>query len=192
MECLPRADARSAAVAAASVVAKVVRDDAMRALSEPTPATGSNAIAATGRRNTGNALVELGPVPGPPPKLRRGGRLKDKSSGAWGEDLALRYLTRRGYTLVERNYRTRRGEIDLIVRNEDILVFVEVKLRRTTGFGDPLEAVTPASKQPSAPLAEQYLYTDNQPDFDTLRFDVVGILADRTRGTRIEHIEDAF
>jgi putative endonuclease len=90
-------------------------------------------------------------LPGPPSKLRRDRRLKDKSPGAWGEDLALRYLIQHGYTLLDRNYRTRRGEIDLIVRKDDILVFVEVKLRRQTAFGDPLEAVTPASKTPSAP-----------------------------------------
>jgi putative endonuclease len=129
-------------------------------------------------------------VPRPPPELCRGGRLNRQTSGAWGEDLALRYLLRRGYKLVERNYRKRRGEIDLIVRNEEILVFVEVKLRRSTGFGDPLEAVTARKQATIRSLAEQYL-ADNQPDFDILRFDVVGILANQ-RGTRIEHIEDAF
>jgi putative endonuclease len=129
-------------------------------------------------------------LPCPPGELRRGGRLTRKPSGAWGEDLALRYLTRRGYSLVERNYRKRRGEIDLIVRNEDSLVFVEVKLRRSRGFGDPLEAVTARKQATIRSLAEQYL-ADNQPDFEILRFDVVGILATDT-GTRIEHIEDAF
>jgi putative endonuclease len=129
-------------------------------------------------------------MPRPPPELRRGGSLTRKSSGAWGEDLALRYLTRQGYTLVERNFRKRRGEIDLIVRNGQTLVFVEVKLRRSTGFGDPLEAVTARKQATIRSLAEQYL-ADNQPDFDTLRFDVVGILATHT-GIRIDHIEDAF
>ena len=129
-------------------------------------------------------------MPRPSPELRRGGRLTHKSSGAWGEDLALRYLTGQGYTLVERNYRKRRGEIDLIVRHEETLVFVEVKLRRSTGFGDPLEAVTARKQATIRSLAEQYL-ADNQPDFDTLRFDVVGILATHT-GTRINHVEDAF
>ena len=102
----------------------------------------------------------------------------------------MRYLTRRGYRLVERNYRTRRGEIDLIVRHEDTLVFVEVKLRRTTGFGDPLEAVTPSKRKTLRRLAEQYL-ADHHPHFDTLRFDVIGILADRNN-LRINHVEDAF
>src|SRR5215217_1826459 len=63
-------------------------------------------------------------MPGPSSKLRRGRRLKDRSPGAWGEDLALRYLIKRGYKLLERNYRTRRGEIDLIVRKDDTLVLV--------------------------------------------------------------------
>ena len=102
----------------------------------------------------------------------------------------MRYLTRRGYRLVERNYRTRRGEIDLIVRQRDTLVFVEVKLRRSLNFGDPLEAVTPHKQHTLRRLAEHYL-ADRKPDFDTLRFDVVGILSGRD-GLRIDHIEDAF
>ena len=110
--------------------------------------------------------------------------------GAWGEDLALRYLIKHGYRLVERNYRTRRGEIDLILREEGTLVFVEVKLRRGTGFGDPLEAVTPRKQATLRYLAERYL-ADREPDFDTVRFDVVGILASR-EGLRIDHIQDAF
>ena len=129
-------------------------------------------------------------MPGPPSQLRRGGRLKDKSPGAWGEDLALRYLLQRGYELVERNYRSRRGEIDLIVRQNDTIVFVEVKLRRGIGFGDPLEAVTPHKQNTLRSVAEHYLYT-RKPPFDTLRFDVIGILADRPE-VRVHHVEDAF
>jgi putative endonuclease len=129
-------------------------------------------------------------MPRPPAELRRGRRLTNQSSGAWGEDLALRYLLRRGYRLLERNYRQRRGEIDLIVRDKDALVFVEVKLRRSKGFGDPLEAVTARKQATIRSLAEQYL-AENQPDFETLRFDVIGILATRS-GTHVDHIEDAF
>ncbi len=55
----------------------------------------------------------------------------------------MRYLARKGYEILERNYRTRHGEIDLVMRGERVLVFVEVKLRRGTEFGDPLEAVVP-------------------------------------------------
>jgi putative endonuclease len=67
---------------------------------------------------------------------------------------------------------------------------VEVKLRRGTGYGDPLEAVTPRKQNTLRSVAEHYLYTRNPP-FDTLRFDVIGILADRPK-VRVHHVEDAF
>ena len=102
----------------------------------------------------------------------------------------MRYLSQRGYTLLERNYRIRRGEIDLIMRQDDTVVFVEVKLRRGTGFGDPLEAVTPHKQSTLRSVAQHHLYT-RRPHFDTLRFDVIGILADRPE-VRVHHVEDAF
>jgi len=129
-------------------------------------------------------------VPRAPAELRRGRRLTSRSAGARGEDLALRYLIGRGYEVVERNYRTRRGEIDLIVRKRDTIVFVEVKLRHSTEFGDPLEAVTPRKQATIRSLAEQYL-ADHQPDYDTVRFDVIGILAERG-SLRVTHVENAF
>ena len=70
------------------------------------------------------------------------------------------------------------------------LAFVEVKLRRTTGFGDPLEAVTPRKQNTLRSVAEHFLYI-RKPHFETLRFDVIGILADRPE-VRLHHIEDAF
>jgi putative endonuclease len=76
------------------------------------------------------------------------------------------------------------------VRKHDTVVFVEVKLRRGSGFGDPLEAVTPRKQATLRSVAEHYLYT-REPHFDTLRFDVIGILADRPQ-VRVHHIEDAF
>ncbi len=82
-------------------------------------------------------------MPGPPPELRRGRGLNNRASGDLGEELARRYLTGKGYEIVESNYRTRRGELDLISRHADTLVIVEVKLRRGAAYGTPLEAVTP-------------------------------------------------
>jgi putative endonuclease len=103
----------------------------------------------------------------------------------------LRYLTQRGYVLIERNYRTRYGELDLILHQGNTLVFVEVKLRRGTGFGHPLEAVTPRKQASIRSLAQQYLFERRPSFFDTLRFDVVGILVGKG-APRIVHIEDAF
>ncbi|CAA9485693.1 MAG: hypothetical protein AVDCRST_MAG05-1565 [uncultured Rubrobacteraceae bacterium] len=104
--------------------------------------------------------------------------------------MARRYLARKGYEIVESNYRTRRGELDLISRQDDTLVIVEVKLRRGTAYGTPLEAVTPRKQRAIRVMAEEYL-AEKAPDFQSLRFDVVGILL-RGERTEITHIQDAF
>jgi putative endonuclease len=71
------------------------------------------------------------------------------------------------------------------------LVFTEVKLRRGTGFGDPLEAITARKQATIRSLAEQYL-AQTEPDFDTVRFDVVGILLSEGTTPRLVHVPDAF
>lgn len=127
------------------------------------------------------------------PDLSR--RQSSRQKGDRGEDLALRYLAEKGYEALERNYRTRHGEIDLVVRGERALVFVEVKLRRGTGFGEPLEAVTPKKQAKVRLMAEQYLAErgdDFVAGFDEMRFDVVGILASGAGRPEIRHVEDAF
>ena len=91
---------------------------------------------------------------------------------------------------MERNYRSRYGELDLIVRQGTTLVFVEVKLRRGTSFGEPVEAVTPRKQAKIRSLAERYLL-DRDPAFETVRFDVVGILVGKG-AARVRHIKDAF
>lgn len=92
--------------------------------------------------------------------------------------------------MVEKNYRRRGGEIDLILRQDETLVFIEVKLRRGVGFGDPLEAVTPRKQSTIRAVAEQYL-AEEEPEFSEARFDVVGILAGEGQ-PRVQHIRDAF
>ena len=72
----------------------------------------------------------------------------------------------------------------------DTLVFVEVKLRRGTGYGHPLDAVTPRKQAVIRRLAERFL-AEKEPDFDTVRFDVVGILVGQG-GPRLVHVPDAF
>ena len=107
----------------------------------------------------------------------------------------MRYLARKGYEILERNYRTRHGEIDHVMRSERVLVFVEVKLRRGTEFGDPLEAVVPRKQTRLRQMAEQYLAEredDFVASFDEMRFDVTGILASGAGRPSIRHVEDAF
>jgi putative endonuclease len=77
-----------------------------------------------------------------------------------------------------------------LYRRTKTLVFVEVKLRRGTGFGNPLEAITLRKQNTLRYVAEHYLYA-REPHFETLRFDVIGILADKPE-VRLHHIEDAF
>ena len=129
-------------------------------------------------------------MPGTSPELRRGRGLNNRASGDLGEEIARRYLAGKGYEIVESNYRTRRGELDLISRQKDTLIIVEVKLRRGTAYGTPLEAVTPRKQNAVRLMAEEYL-SEKSPEFQSLRFDVVGILI---RGGRAEitHIQDAF
>ncbi len=131
---------------------------------------------------------------GAPSELCRGNRLNRRRVGEGGEDLALSYLARKGYEPFERNYRTSHGEIGLIVRDEKALVFVEVKLRRGVGLGDPLEAVPPRKLARIRCVAEQYLVekeTSFADGFDEVRFNVVGI-ALGAGASKIRRVENAF
>ncbi len=120
--------------------------------------------------------------------------MSNRETGALGEVLALGYLAGKGYELLERNYRTRRGEIDLILRCDGVLVFVEVKARRGRGFGDPLEAVTPAKQARVRRMAEAYLAEQGpefMEEFEEIRFDAVGVLVGGGMN-ELRHVEDAF
>ncbi len=120
--------------------------------------------------------------------------MSNRETGMLGESIALRYLVDKGYEVVERNYRTRYGEIDLILRGAQALVFVEVKARRGTGFGDPLEAVTPGKQARVRSMAEAYLAERGAAfaeAFEEIRFDAVGVLVGGG-ATEVRHVEDAF
>ena len=116
--------------------------------------------------------------------------LGNQRKGNRGEDVALRYLLSRGLQLVERNYRTRYGEVDLVLRQPGTLVFVEVKWRSNLDYGSPVEAVDQRKQQAIRSMAEQYL-AEKEPDFEEIRFDVVGILAG-AGNAKIEYVKDAF
>src|SRR5437762_7630421 len=92
--------------------------------------------------------------------------------GKTGEDLACRELERRGYAIVARRYRLRRGELDIIARDGPTLVFVEVKARGGRAFGDAIEAVTGPKRRRMAHLAMDYLVRHRLTDC-ACRFDVV-------------------
>jgi putative endonuclease len=118
-----------------------------------------------------------------PPSTRR-------ALGDAGEDLAAAALKKQGYKILERNYITPLGEIDLVARQGKVVVFVEVKTRSTDRFGAPQEAVHPAKQRRLRRLADYYLKQKRLGEVP-VRFDVVGItLADG--GPQVEIIQDAF
>lgn len=103
------------------------------------------------------------------------------------EDMAVDYLKNHGYQILARNYQVRQGEIDIIARDDQYLVFIEVKYRKNTKSGDPAEAVSFKKQQAISNTALYYL---NQKRYSTdtpVRFDVITIL-DQT----LTHIKDAF
>ena len=110
--------------------------------------------------------------------------------GKEGESVAVRYLKQQGYKIIEQNYRCKAGEIDIIARERKTLVFVEVKTRRSTSYGDPKWAVTPKKQKAISMAALYYLKVNDQTRADA-RFDVVSILAQGDE-PRIELVRNAF
>ena len=110
--------------------------------------------------------------------------------GKEGERVAEQYLKRKGYVVVERNYRCHGGELDLIVLDRRVVVFVEVKTRTGHGFGSPFEAVE-ARKQQRMIRAAQFFLSQKRLDQRDARFDVVGVSWEG-REPVVEHIENAF
>ncbi len=106
--------------------------------------------------------------------------------GVSSEDRAVDFLQRHGYRIVERNYRCKIGELDIIARDGETLVFVEVRSRRTNIYGSALEAVGPRKQRKVSRVAMQYL-SWRRPRFDTARFDVVAIT-----GPEIVLVKDAW
>jgi putative endonuclease len=117
--------------------------------------------------------------------------IKDKLFGKAGEEAASRYLKRLGYRILEQNYRTPVGELDIIAMDKDTLVFVEVKSRRTDSFGSPEDAVGPHKQRQMARAALMYMTTKKKTDLQC-RFDVVGITASEGREPVLELYKDAF
>lgn len=113
------------------------------------------------------------------------------NTGRAGEEIAAAYLRRLGWKLVERNYRKRFGEIDIIAEDDDVLVFVEVKTRSYKRFGSPLEAVDARKQHRMIRAAQSYLSESGSHDRPA-RFDVVAIMLQNVEKPELEHIRNAF
>lgn len=110
-----------------------------------------------------------------------------KTTGHTGEEAAVRYLEQQGYIILERNFRLRIGEVDIIARHGEYLVFIEVKTRRTKNFGSPFEAVDIRKQQQIIKVASAYLQGRELP----VRFDVVAVYLNG-QDVRLELLKNAF
>ena len=114
--------------------------------------------------------------------------MNNKIKGKIGEERAAKYLEQKGFEIVEQNYRYGRGEIDIIgLKNNNLLVFVEVKMRSGDTFGNPEDFVSNAQQELIMVAAENYIHAINwQGD---IRFDIMAIDGSNNE---MKHIEDAF
>ncbi|GAA4937766.1 putative endonuclease [Actinomycetospora succinea] len=123
----------------------------------------------------------------PPPDRRELGR--------HGEDVAAEHLAARGLTVLDRNWRCREGELDLIAADGERLVVAEVKTRSGTGFGFPAEAVTRVKAARIRRLAQHWLaerHAAGAAGFAEVRFDVLAVLVVPGAAPQVEHYEGAF
>lgn len=114
--------------------------------------------------------------------------------GDWGEDAVGRYLEKQGYRILDRKYRCRWGEIDLVARDGSDLVFIEVRTRRSKLFGTPQESMTEAKVGRLVAACEDYLekHVDEKSRSETVwRIDLVSVHPARGRAPRIEHLRHA-
>lgn len=118
----------------------------------------------------------------------QGNHINKRKIGTDYELVAAEYLKKKGYTILERNYRNPHGEIDIIARDGDTIVFCEIKYRAGKRYGDPLEAVDARKQRRISKVALYYTAGSKAPQNVFYRFDVIGIHGDG----RIEHIENAF
>ncbi len=109
--------------------------------------------------------------------------------GKKGEQLAVDYLIKRGYTIVQRNYRFQKAEVDIIAKIKDTLAIVEVKTRSTADFGNPQDFVKPKQIQRLVKAVDEYVIV-NKLDIE-VRFDIIAIVR-QGKAFTIEHIENAF
>jgi len=114
-----------------------------------------------------------------------------RALGRSGEEAAVNYLRKKKFKVVCRGFRFHKGEIDVIAYDKDILVFVEVKTRRSPDFGQPEESVTPFKQRQIRKLAEAYLMLNSLGDVPC-RFDILALSTDGQNSFRIRYIPDAF
>jgi putative endonuclease len=119
------------------------------------------------------------------------GVMERKDLAQFGEDIAVKYLKHNGYQIVERNYHSPYGEIDIICKQGEVLVCVEVKARKSLKFGEPLAAVTQRKQNRIVKTAYHYLATHESES--PIRFDIITLqYIPKEDSYKLEHIKNAF
>jgi putative endonuclease len=113
---------------------------------------------------------------------------RNRSIGAYGERVAAQHLVASGMVLVDRNWRCGAGEIDLVLRDGDVLVFCEVKTRSGSAYGHPLEAVGPDKAARLRRLAGSWLH-EHEVHARGVRVDIVGVLLGRSGAPEVSHLK---
>ena len=115
-----------------------------------------------------------------------------KATGKLGEQIAADFLSRKGYTIITRNFQTRSGEIDIIARDGDTLVFIEVKTRKNEKFGKPIEQIDEKKANRIRITAEEYIVKQNCKNMDC-RLDAISVNMDgETHDFHVEHFINSF
>jgi len=112
--------------------------------------------------------------------------------GKSGESLAEEFLRSKGYEIVERNFKTRFGEIDLVAKDGDTLVFLEVRTKKNAVFGHPFDTVNLKKQRKIINMAKMFLVVKDIPASTVCRFDVIGLIAEEGKEIQIFHLRDAF
>jgi putative endonuclease len=115
----------------------------------------------------------------------------NKEIGKAGEDEAAKYLESKGYNIITRNFYCRIGEIDIIARDGDYLVFIEVKTRKSLKYGYPVESISKKKVRGIIKTAQTYIHFKNIKEAD-IRFDVIEVILDNNGEKNVNHIQDAF
>ncbi len=116
--------------------------------------------------------------------------MKNTIIGKFGEEIAVSYLKCQGYMIVERNWRFKRAEIDIIARKDSTLIFAEVKYRSYGYFGAPEESIHTTKESLMTDAASHFMLLQNW--YGECRFDIISILATGINSCDIQHYEDAF
>ena len=197
-QALKKGDARCLSIAAASIAAKVERDRLMANLDSQFPRYGFASNKGYGTASHLKALTEHGPCPihrltfGRVREALSPAPQRSPSIGSQAEAVAAGHLRFLGYNVLDTNYRTRRGEIDIIAEQDGTLVFCEVRARHRSAHVSPEESITPAKSRKLIAAAEEYLQTSER-RWDDWRMDLIALELDRAGNVRrIRILENAI